>query len=308
MHTHTNASDGKESLENLVPIAQKKNLDGFCVTDHDTTEAAKRAKSVSIPGIEIIPGIELSCKLDKRYLIEVIGYFINPFDKEKLKGCCDINKGFRDARMKMMIWKFNDIYKSELKNNAREMRYDHWEITWEDILLEGKDADSIGLNHLNKVFLKRKLYKDREAFETALNKNYSNNIYVEREAVGVDQALDAILSSGGVVGIPHPALVAMDYPDELTDDKFIEMIKPYFGKSILAMEAEYPYEKVRPECKKDLKYKSEKFAEIIKNNKLIPVNGSDGHQKPNGPTLGEKLTDRKEVNKIRSKSRAPVSY
>ena len=300
MHIHTTASDGKKPLEELIPIAERELLGGFCLTDHDTMKAAAKAHICSTPRIEVIPGIELSCKLEGKYLIELIGYFINPLDEEKLKECCDINKEFREARMRKMIWKFNEMFKKDLKDSARKLDLLDWEITYDEVeRAAGKEADSIGSNHFNQILINRGLSEGRNAFKTVLNKRYEKSCYVERDAIEIDQASEGIRSNGGVPGMAHPALVAADYEGEITDEDLINMLKPYFGKEIRVIEVDYPYCKVRPECKKLLVYKDKKYGGVAEEYDLIPVNGSDGHQKPDGPALGERRTNRRYVEMIR---------
>ena len=90
MHCHTAASDGKLPLKELVSFAKQTKLAGFAVTDHDILDASKEARYLGeAAGMEIIPGVELSGKI-KNYLIEVIGYFVNPFDKS-LEETCKVN-------------------------------------------------------------------------------------------------------------------------------------------------------------------------------------------------------------------------
>jgi len=284
LHCHTIASDGNLDLEELVKLAQNCNLEGFAVTDHDILSASKKAKYIK--EIEIIPGVELSGKLDK-YLIELTGYFVNPFSKE-LEDACEINLELRRARVGKIIHKINEKYRRKLEK----------EITYDEVLgATSQKEGSVGLNHINKILINKKLFKGREAFSECLGRNSENSCYIERDCIDFDYAISAITDAGGVVGLPHPALISCEYP-LLCDKEFFGLIRPYLGKQIKVVETDYPYKKARPEFG-DLSEKEEFWRRVSSEYDLVGVGGSDGHQKPEGPGLGEKRTAITSVEIIR---------
>jgi predicted metal-dependent phosphoesterase TrpH len=59
MHTHTNYSDGTDSVEEIIRHAEKMGLDGIAITDHDTFEGVHKALEIETDLI-IVPGIEVS--------------------------------------------------------------------------------------------------------------------------------------------------------------------------------------------------------------------------------------------------------
>ena len=62
LHVHSNASDGTLSPEEVVRYAASKQLKAMALTDHDTIAGITQAKTAAAEcGIELIPGIELSC-------------------------------------------------------------------------------------------------------------------------------------------------------------------------------------------------------------------------------------------------------
>ena len=300
MHVHTTASDGKLPLEDLVPLAERKRLEGFCVTDHDTVKAAARAGKCSTSKVEIIPGIELGCKVEGKYTIEVLGYFVDP-NNPALMHCCEMNKEYRLTRMKDVIWLVNRKLKKEINDCYRKSPPVMWpsEITLDEVIgAAGDEADSLSLDHLNQIFVKRGLSQGREAFKTWLSKDHKKSCYVERNAIDMERGLKAIKSSGGKGSLAHPALVPLDYRD-LTDENVIEIMEKFFGYYIQAIEGNYNYCRIRPEAKKALKYKHKYWIEHGKKKGLIIVEGSDGHQKPNGPELGERRTSAKIIEQLR---------
>ena len=65
LHVHSNASDGTFSPSQVVELAKNAGLDAFALTDHDTTEGVKEAKSIET-NVEVISGVEISTRYDKK--------------------------------------------------------------------------------------------------------------------------------------------------------------------------------------------------------------------------------------------------
>ncbi|CAA0089872.1 5'-3' exoribonuclease [Zhongshania aliphaticivorans] len=61
LHTHTTASDGGLSPQELVARAQQCGVKLLAVTDHDTIDAYQIIDELAVNELQIIAGIELSC-------------------------------------------------------------------------------------------------------------------------------------------------------------------------------------------------------------------------------------------------------
>ena len=69
LHTHSKASDGELSPEDLIALAVKKGLKALALTDHDTIKGLKEAQyHAERAGIIFIPGIELEAEFTKGQL------------------------------------------------------------------------------------------------------------------------------------------------------------------------------------------------------------------------------------------------
>ena len=81
LHVHSTASDGSLSPAQVVELAASQKLEAIALTDHDTVsgipEAAEAARRA---GIELVPGIELSCEYQGKE-IHILGLFIHPEEK-----------------------------------------------------------------------------------------------------------------------------------------------------------------------------------------------------------------------------------
>jgi predicted metal-dependent phosphoesterase TrpH len=83
LHTHTTASDGRITPKELVNKAKKIGLSAIAITDHDTVSGIEEAvKEGEILGVEVIPGIELTCRSGYQE-VHVLGYFLD-YKSEKL--------------------------------------------------------------------------------------------------------------------------------------------------------------------------------------------------------------------------------
>ena len=78
LHTHTTASDGRCSPEELVARAAQAGVTVLGVTDHDTIAGvAPTAVACARTGIEFVPGIEITAIADD-VDVHVLGYFVDP--------------------------------------------------------------------------------------------------------------------------------------------------------------------------------------------------------------------------------------
>jgi hypothetical protein len=77
LHTHTTASDGTCSPEELVRRAAARGVRVLGVTDHDTTAGcAEASRACARAGIEFVAGIEITAVTEETD-VHVLGYFID---------------------------------------------------------------------------------------------------------------------------------------------------------------------------------------------------------------------------------------
>ena len=77
LHTHTTASDGRCSPEELVARAAQAGVTVLGLTDHDTVAGVvPTAAACAHAGIEFVPGIEITAVADDLD-VHVLGYFID---------------------------------------------------------------------------------------------------------------------------------------------------------------------------------------------------------------------------------------
>ena len=85
LHAHTTASDGSLIPSELIAYAKEKGLAAIAVTDHDTVGGLDEAMDEGQRlGIRVIPGVELSTRVDGRD-VHLVSLFINWKNEEFLK-------------------------------------------------------------------------------------------------------------------------------------------------------------------------------------------------------------------------------
>lgn len=251
-HTHTNASDGKFSVHDLLSLAKASGVDIMSITDHDTTDnlnaAIEEGKKI---GIKIIPGIELST-LHNGESIHVLGYFKDSsYMKSDLQ---DFLKEMKDYR----VWRAKKIVSSLSK-------YFNINLDYDNVM---KNANGvIARPHIARAIISAGYnYTYDYIFDNIINKE--SPAYVPNKKVTVAEGIKILKRANAVVILAHPVLIKKTSIEE--------MLKFDFD----GIEAIYPLN-----SEKDTKH----FISLAKeNNKLITA-GSDFHTDETSDTKHGKL-------------------
>jgi len=78
LHVHTTASDGRLSPTEAVIAAAERGLSAVAITDHDVLSGLDEAHTAAPPGLEIVPGIEMTAAWEGPRAVHVLGYFVDP--------------------------------------------------------------------------------------------------------------------------------------------------------------------------------------------------------------------------------------
>ena len=83
LHVHTTASDGRLSPTEAVHAANERGLSAIAITDHDVLSGLDEAIATAPPGLEIVPGIEMTAAWQESpRAIHVLGYFVDPTNEQ----------------------------------------------------------------------------------------------------------------------------------------------------------------------------------------------------------------------------------
>ena len=264
LHTHTNASDGSLTYEQLIEKAHAIGLRAIAITDHDSVQSALKIQNTK-GKFEVIPGIELSVFDPSLGYddLHILGLYIDPKNKmlaSKLEKLIQE----RTNQKKATVAKLNEL---------------GYKITFEEV--KKKATGSIGRPHIAKVLLEKypnEFSSISDIFVKLLGRG--KKAYVGRDiGFSLKEAIDLIHGAGGLSFIAHPFLYPYDSKKLMVD------FKKLGGDGI---ETFYDYIANRPEIKTSEK---DNIAMIVQAEHmameldLLECGGSDFH----GPNKGQQL-------------------
>src|SRR3989338_8864477 len=268
LQSHTTASDGELSPEELVELAIKKKLSAIAITDHDSLGSLKKAAEYSKgKNIEIIPGVELSCDdpLFSYEKIDVLGLLVDPDNKKLIELIGHINER-REENKKQIIKKLNSF---------------GYEIDYESV--KKTVGGTFGRPHIAKYLIKKypdKFSSVRDVFDKLIGRGKKAFIKTESR-VSIADAIKIIKQAKGLAIMAHPGI----YPRELS----LKLIDYFVSNGGDGIETYYPYHIICPELKIDSKGNEkiiEFYKEIVKAKNLLESGGNDHHDMYRS-TLGE---------------------
>jgi predicted metal-dependent phosphoesterase TrpH len=192
LHTHSNASDGTDSPEQLVARAVTAGLSAFAITDHDTTAgwapAAAAVQALDTP-MTLIRGTEFSCVHvmpdQSRISLHLLGYLY------------DATAG--DLKAERARLRENRLGRGEqIVDNLAAAGYP---ISWEQVG-EIADGAAVGRPHIGQALMQSGVVASvNEAFSQLLSS--TSPYYVPKQDMAVLDAIRLIRGAGGVPVIAH---------------------------------------------------------------------------------------------------------
>ena len=202
LHVHTNCSDGTFTPRQAVSYAKQVRLTAISITDHDTVDAIPFAlEEGNKLGVEIIPGVELSCEIEsqQRSEMHILGYFMN-WEDTKFREFLKVFRKARHERAEKILKKLAGIGIS-LKEGVLER-----------IAGEG----SIGRLHFAKAIVESGFAKSvQEVFQKYLSAD--RPAYVPKYKLSPEDGIKLIKEAGGIAVLAHPYYVHYSNRDLITD-------------------------------------------------------------------------------------------
>lgn len=200
LHTHTNHSDGTDSVSELLTKANNKNIEILSITDHDSVgayyELEQNPEIRKCFSGKIIVGTELKTVYD-RVSIEVLAYGI---DYKKLR----IHKIDTEKMQKEILIRFKNIAKNMgLKFNEENLYIDSKDPT--------KQYASFTLaNELLKYDENKKLIAELgeftpHSFFRVHQSNEESPFYLDetKNSISLDETISRIHEAGGLAFLAH---------------------------------------------------------------------------------------------------------
>lgn len=189
LHTHSTASDGTDSPAALVRNAADRGLDVVALTDHDTVAGHAEASAALPAGLTLVPGAELSCRLDGVSL-HMLGYLFDPEEPELARER-ELVRDDRVPRAKSMVAKLR----------ALEVP-----ITWDQVARIAGDG-AVGRPHVATALVELGVVASvQDAFTTEWIAD-GGRAHVEKHELNPFDAIRLIKGAGGVAVFAHPAAV-----------------------------------------------------------------------------------------------------
>jgi predicted metal-dependent phosphoesterase TrpH len=187
LHSHTTASDGGLSPEDLVVRAASLGIEVLAITDHDTTEGLPAALAeAQRHDITLVPGVEISTVSDQEE-IHLLGYFVDLEDAE-LQALLTRTRQARWKRAQQMLARLAEL---------------GLPIEWDRVIEVAGGGGSIGRPHVAATLLEAGHVRSwDEAFDLWIGRDCP--AYVERYKLPPEDAIQLLRGSGGMAVLAHP--------------------------------------------------------------------------------------------------------
>jgi predicted metal-dependent phosphoesterase TrpH len=185
LHVHSTASDGTDPPAEVMRRAARAGLDVVALTDHDTVAGHAEARAAAGP-VTLLPGMELSCRLDGRSL-HMLAYL---FDADQPELAAELTR-IRDDRV---------LRARAMVDNLAGLGV---EVSWEQVAAIAGQA-VVGRPHIARAMADSgAIASPREAFTRDWIAD-GGRAYVDRYALDPARAIDLVRAAGGVTALAHP--------------------------------------------------------------------------------------------------------
>lgn len=188
LHSHSTASDGTDPPAEVMRRARAAGLDVIALTDHDTLAGHAEARGALPPGLALVPGMELSCRLDG-HSVHLLAYHVDPAHAGLAEQLHAITTD-RLRRARDMVGKL------------RELGVD---ITWEQVAAIAGDG-VVARPHIARAMVAAGAIARPDQAFTPEWIGPGGRAYVSRYALDPEDAVRLVSSAGGVSVLAHPGV------------------------------------------------------------------------------------------------------
>jgi predicted metal-dependent phosphoesterase TrpH len=186
LHVHSDASDGTDPPGEVMRRAALAGLDAVALTDHDTVAGVALARETLPNALTLVPGMELSCRLDGHSL-HLLAYLFDPGEPE-LAGQTRRIRDDRELRARAMVRLLADLGVA---------------ISWDQV------AAIAGTGVVGRPHIARALVASGAIAEPgqAFTRDWigeGGRAYVGRYALEPSGAIGLVRAAGGVTVLAHP--------------------------------------------------------------------------------------------------------
>jgi len=186
LHSHSTASDGTTPPADVMRRASAAGLDVIALTDHDTVAGLEEARLALPPGLALLPGMELSCRLEG-HSVHLLGYLFDPGHQELVSECARIRES-RLHRAQAMVERLAELGVP---------------VTWDQVRTLAGDG-VVGRPHIARAMVEAGVI---DAPGQAFGPDWigpGGRAHVTRYALDPVRAIALIRAAGGVTVLAHP--------------------------------------------------------------------------------------------------------
>jgi 3',5'-nucleoside bisphosphate phosphatase len=186
LHCHSAVSDGTQPPADVVRRARAAGVDVLALTDHDTVAGHAEAVRALSPGMTLVRGMELSCRLGDHGL-HLLAYLFDP-DEPELAAERRRIRDDRAHRARGMVARLAELDAA---------------VTWEHV--ERITGASVpGRPHIARAMVEAGVVASVEEAFTPAWIGAGGRAYVDRYALDAVRAVRLVRAAGGVPVLAHP--------------------------------------------------------------------------------------------------------
>jgi predicted metal-dependent phosphoesterase TrpH len=185
LHTHTTASDGTTTPQQLVSEARATGLDVVALTDHDTTAGWAAAAAALPGGLSLVRGAEISCTRDGISL-HLLAYLFDP-DEPEFRARREALRTSRVSRAERMV---------------AQLQADGHPVTWPQV--QGLAGGTVGRPHVAQALIEAGLVGSIEEAFTPDWIGTRGRYWAAKAELDVLTAVALVTAAGGVAVFAHP--------------------------------------------------------------------------------------------------------
>jgi 3',5'-nucleoside bisphosphate phosphatase len=269
LHTHSTASDGTDPPARVMRRARDAGLDVIALTDHDTVAGYAEARRALPPGLTLLTGVELSCRVDDRS-VHMLGYAVDPGNTELAAACAALTEA-RLGRARRMV------------EVLRELGVG---ITWAQVEALASGG-VVGRPHIARAMTAAGAIDRPEQAFTQRWIGAGGRAYVSRYALGPVAAIRLLRAAGGVGVLAHPGAVSRG--ERLSDQAIAELA----AAGMAGLEVAHPDH----DCAE-----RKRLGALAASLDLVPTGGSDDHGSLTGDRIGCETTAPEAYERLMSRS------
>ena len=282
LHIHSYYSDGRASPQEVIQHASKLGLKHIAITDHDNIRGLIEALPIGAQtGIEVIPGIELTCRWGKSSGrldsvdegdIDLLGYYFDPQNQD-----------------------FLSLQEASLADGVDRIAECTRRISKSGCTVSLEDAFSQNPRYAGAMQVIDALWKGKlcipgwEEAQALFNREWAR---VRQSKLTIQKAIEAIHTAGGVAILAHPTAIHCSRG-------WIQPVHLYHLVSLGLDGIEIYHPRLNGTARAY-------FMQLANRFNLLITGGSDEHGWPQGfPRMGSQPVTIELVNALKSRSSNP---